>query len=80
MATGITAINIRNQFKGNIKEIIRGSVVSEVEVQTPFGIVTSVITTRRCPSRGFDGWSNPAQSAGMVPADWAGVAQELASS
>jgi molybdopterin-binding protein len=43
---GITAINIRNQFKGNIKEIIRGSVVSEVDVQTPFGIVTSVITTR----------------------------------
>jgi molybdopterin-binding protein len=43
---GITAINIRNQFKGNIKEIIRGSVVLEVDVQTPFGIVTSVITTR----------------------------------
>jgi len=28
---GITAINVRNQFKGHIKEIIRGSVVSEVD-------------------------------------------------
>ncbi|KLU25269.1 MULTISPECIES: TOBE domain-containing protein [Caballeronia] len=43
---GITAINIRNQFRGHVKEIIRGSVVSEIDVQTPFGIVTSVITTR----------------------------------
>ncbi|QVN13444.1 TOBE domain-containing protein [Burkholderia sp. LAS2] len=42
----ITAINVRNQFKGKVKEIIRGSVVSEVDVETPFGIVTSVITTR----------------------------------
>jgi molybdopterin-binding protein len=46
VAMGITAINIRNQFKGRIKEIIRGSVVSEIDVQTPFGIVTSAITTR----------------------------------
>jgi hypothetical protein len=46
MAMGITAINIRNQFRGHVKEIIRGSVVSEIDVQTPFGIVTSVITTR----------------------------------
>ena len=43
---GLTAINIRNQFRGHVKEIIRGSVVSEIDVQTPFGIVTSVITTR----------------------------------
>jgi molybdopterin-binding protein len=43
---GIRAINVRNQFKGHIKEIIRGSVVSEVDVETPHGIVTSVITTR----------------------------------
>jgi molybdopterin-binding protein len=43
---GITAINVRNQFKGKVKEIIRGPVVSEVDVDTPFGIVTSVITTR----------------------------------
>lgn len=42
----IQAINVRNQFKGQIKEIIRGDVVSEIDVQTPWGIVTSVITTR----------------------------------
>ena len=42
----IQAINVRNQFKGKIKEIIRGAVVSEIDVQTPWGIVTSVITTR----------------------------------
>jgi molybdopterin-binding protein len=43
----ITAINVRNQFRGHVKEIIEGPVVSEVDVQTPSGlIVTSVITTR----------------------------------
>ena len=42
----IQSINARNQFKGKIKEIIEGPVVSEVDVDTPFGIVTSVITTR----------------------------------
>jgi molybdopterin-binding protein len=42
----IKAINVRNQFKGIIKEIIEGEVVSEVDVQTASGIVTSVITTR----------------------------------
>lgn len=40
------AINARNQFKGRVKEIIRGDVLSEVDVQTPWGIVTSVITSR----------------------------------
>lgn len=43
----ITAINVRNQFRGKIKEIIEGPVVSEIDVETPSGlIVTSVITTR----------------------------------
>jgi len=42
----IKAINVRNQFKGVIKEILIGEVVSEVDVQTASGIVTSVITTR----------------------------------
>lgn len=42
----ITAINVRNQLKGTVKEIILGPVVSEVDVETPFGTVTSVITTR----------------------------------
>jgi hypothetical protein len=31
----IQAINVRNQFKGKVKEIIRGDVVSEVDVETP---------------------------------------------
>jgi len=43
----ISAINVRNQFRGTVKEIIEGPVVSEVDVQTPAGlVVTSVITTR----------------------------------
>ena len=42
----ITAINVRNQFRGKVKEIIKGDVVSEVDVETPWGVVTSVITTR----------------------------------
>jgi molybdopterin-binding protein len=46
MSSTIQAINVRNQFRGKVREVIRGSVVSEVDVETPFGIVTSVITTR----------------------------------
>ncbi|ARP80662.1 transporter [Bordetella genomosp. 8] len=42
----IQSINARNQFRGKIKEIIEGPVVSEVDIDTPAGIVTSVITTR----------------------------------
>ena len=43
----ILAINVRNQFRGKVKEIIEGPVVSEVDVETPSGpIVTSVSTTR----------------------------------
>ena len=42
----IKAINVRNPFKGVIKEILLGEVVSEIDVQTASGIVTSVITTR----------------------------------
>jgi molybdopterin-binding protein len=49
----IQAINVRNQFRGTIKEIIRGDVVSEVDVQTPSGIVTSVITTRSVDGLGL---------------------------
>jgi molybdopterin-binding protein len=49
----ITAINVRNQFKGRIREIVRGDVVSEVDVDTPAGIVTSVITTRSVDELGL---------------------------
>ena len=49
----IKAINVRNQFKGQVREIIRGDVVSEVDVETPWGIVTSVITTRSVDELGL---------------------------
>lgn len=50
----INAINVRNQFRGRIKEVIEGPVVSEVDVQTPSGlIVTSVITTRSVKELGL---------------------------
>lgn len=42
----IQSINVRNQLKGTIQEIIKGAVVSEVDVVTASGIFTSVITTR----------------------------------
>jgi molybdopterin-binding protein len=50
----ITAINARNQFRGKVKEVIEGPVVSEVDVETPSGlIVTSVITTRSIKELGL---------------------------
>lgn len=42
----IQAVNARNQFRGKVRDIVFGPVVSEVEVETAFGLVTSVITTR----------------------------------
>jgi molybdopterin-binding protein len=42
----IEAIDTRNQFRGKIKEIVPGPVLSEVDVEAPAGIVTSVITSR----------------------------------
>ena len=50
----IAAINAKNQFKGKIKAITLGTVVSEVEVETPNGIVTSVITTSSVRDLGLD--------------------------
>lgn len=50
----ITAINAKNQFRGKIKAINLGSVVSEVEVETPGGIVTSVITTSSVRDLGLE--------------------------
>ena len=49
----ISAINARNQFRGRIKEIILGHVVSEIDVETPAGIVASVITTRSVEDLGL---------------------------
>jgi molybdopterin-binding protein len=50
----IQTINSRNQFRGKIKEIIDGPVLSEIDVETPSGvIVTSVITTRSVKQLGL---------------------------
>ena len=50
----ITAINVRNQFRGKVKEVIEGPVVSEIDVETPSGlIVTSVNTTRSIKELGL---------------------------
>lgn len=52
--SNIAAINVRNQFRGQVKEIIEGPVVSEIDVETPSGlIVTSVITTRSVKELGL---------------------------
>lgn len=50
----IAAINARNQFPGKIAEIIRGPVLSEVDVETRAGIVTSVVTTRSLDNLGLE--------------------------
>jgi len=48
------AINVRNQFRGKVREIIEGPVVSEIEVETPSGLLlTSVITTRSVQELGL---------------------------
>lgn len=39
-------MSFRNQLKGKIIEILRGDVVSEVDIDTAAGRITSVITTR----------------------------------
>jgi len=50
----IGAINVRNQFRGKVKEIVEGPVVSEVDIETPSGLlVTSVITTRSVKELGL---------------------------
>lgn len=45
--TSIAALDVHNPFRGRIREVIEGPVVSEVDVEIPGGqIATSVITTR----------------------------------
>ena len=47
----IQAINVRNQFRGKVREIVEGPVVSEIDVETPQGlVVTSVIIRSGCTS------------------------------
>lgn len=50
----VQSINVRNQFRGKVREIIEGPVVSEIDVETPSGlVVTSVITTRSVKELGL---------------------------
>ncbi|AEK62851.1 molybdenum-pterin binding domain protein [Collimonas fungivorans] len=42
----IQAINVRNQFRGKIHSITEDDVLSALDIETPSGIVSSVITTR----------------------------------
>lgn len=41
----IAGINTRNQFRGKVVAIHRSPVVSEIEIETPAGIVSAVVTT-----------------------------------
>jgi molybdopterin-binding protein len=50
----IKAVNARNQFRGKIVEIVMGSVVSEVDIETPAGRVASVVTTRSVRDLGLE--------------------------
>ena len=40
-----TQINTRNQFKGTVIGIVRGDVMSEVEIETSAGVISAVVTT-----------------------------------
>ena len=41
----LTRVNTRNQFKGTVISILRGDVMSEVEIETSAGVFGAVITT-----------------------------------
>ena len=42
----IAAINVRNQFRGKVKEIVEGPVVSEIDVETAGGLIINLICAR----------------------------------
>lgn len=41
----IAAVNTRNQFSGKVINISVGQIVSEVEIETPAGVISAVVTT-----------------------------------
>jgi molybdopterin-binding protein len=47
------ATSLRNHVKGKVKEIVLGTAVSEVEIETSAGTVSSVITTRSLEQLGL---------------------------
>ena len=50
----LLAVNVRNQLRGKIKSIVWGDVVSEIEIDTSSGLITSVITTRSIKELALD--------------------------
>lgn len=44
---------VRNRLEGTITEIARGTVMSEVDVKTNAGIVTSIVSTRSVDENGL---------------------------
>lgn len=49
----IKAIDCRNQFRGKVRQINQGPVVSEVKIDTAIGVITSVITTQSLKASGL---------------------------
>lgn len=47
------ATSLRNHVKGKVKEIVQGPAVCEVEIETPAGTLSSVITTRSLQELGL---------------------------
>ena len=41
----VTRVNTRNQFRGTVISLRRGDVMSELEIETPAGVISAVITT-----------------------------------
>lgn len=44
---------VRNRLEGTIAEIVRGTVMSEVDVETDAGLVTSIVSTRSVDENGL---------------------------
>jgi molybdopterin-binding protein len=52
-AMNIPELSAKNQIKGRIRQIHSNDVISEVELDTPAGVVTSVIPTSSLRSLGL---------------------------
>lgn len=49
----IIAINAKNQFRGTVRQVVPGPVVSEILIDTPAGLISSVITTSSAKELGL---------------------------
>ena len=50
----IQAVNVRNQFRGKVIGIVEDEVLSGIDIETPTGIVSSVITTSSVKELGLE--------------------------